>query len=472
MEAMDSSGRHPVPCCERAGTVPRSPPSSNWIPSNPTIVSTQDTQPCESTDVKLESTLDSSGQRGAASGTLEAEAELVGDPPEKMKGPKEGKAAWPKSPVHTQGPEKLVQSPLVSRSDSECSACEVAQLSTVEKCLEAPPQCMDAPPPQEDPAVGNRCSKNNGGLAASERFKELKAHSPLKEKVCTPPKIDKEHYCTKRDRSESEEREASRNQADGHYSYKKKRCPYSRERAKQESYRRDSCSGSKYRLRSSPDSGRSLGKYPHSRSLGKGKADLERNRYCYWKAEPSWNREMHYQESQRRWEKGRSNHYENYDYSHVARNSQDRKFSYGERDYSKSSHVYNKSYQDYYYKSRWTRDPAAKERARYRATVSQGDLYHRCPSPSQRLEKYPTESSTPVLEENSLHVDASCLKYESVKERKRKCPGPENCGSSDPERKHSKTAQGEFLEEQTGRKPKKAKKKKKAKDKHRERDCR
>uniref|UniRef100_A0A670KFU6 ubiquitinyl hydrolase 1 n=1 Tax=Podarcis muralis TaxID=64176 RepID=A0A670KFU6_PODMU len=267
----------------------------------------------------------------------------------------------------------------------------------------------------------SQCLKDDGRLGESSSSKqfignterqELKSHSPLKEKISTSKKIDKEHYRSKRKRSESEEEEAAvapRGQPEGHYP--KKWCSYSRERAKQEHYRREYYNANSYRFPCSPDPERGMGKYPSYRSRSRGKTDPERSRHCYGKGEQSWSKERYYQDGPRRWESCRP--YSYYYSSHGPRYNQDRKFTHCERDYSKSSHVYSSPYKYDHYKSRWTHD----------------------------------------------------------QERKRRCQSPEG-SKTPPEKRYRKLSQSESLEEQRGRKHKKSKKKKKLKSKHRERDSR
>nr|XP_056722190.1 ubiquitin carboxyl-terminal hydrolase 42 [Euleptes europaea] len=448
-------------------------------PSDP--VSTK-VDSCESVAAEtLNSHLDSSGQCDPPLKSLEAEVEfpIEGDPedhPAKTRGPKEGSATLKKSPVHVRGTPEEVEKPAQSpfgKSDAECRPIKAVALNGVEKSQEAQnsvKNAVDAPLPEEasttrlDTGTGNQSPKDGDGhegLGENAERPEPKPHSPLKEKVCSSKKTDREHYRGKRECSESEEREASHGQMDGHHH--KKRRSYSREQTKQEYSRREYYNGNKYRFPSSPEPGRSLGKYPHSRSRSRGKTDLERSRYCPWKGEPSWGRMNYHQDTPRRWEKYRPNNY--YYSSHIARRSQDRKFCHDERDYSKSSHIYSKPYRDYSHKSRWTYDPAAKERERYHDGSSKADVY-RCPVPSQHPEKYPHGREVPLAEEHGLHPAA-----EHLKERKRKSPSLEG-SDSNPEKKCRRSSPSEPLEEQKSRKRKKSKKKKKSKDKHRERDYR
>ncbi|XP_054849380.1 ubiquitin carboxyl-terminal hydrolase 42 [Eublepharis macularius] len=453
--------------------------------SDPEPLSTKDNL-CESIATETQSShLNSSGQCNPQSSSFGAEEEIptegdMEDHPAKTRGPKEGKATWKKSPVHisgtSEGGENLEKSPF-RKSDSECRPLKFVTLNVVEKSQEMQDGVKnsvgallpeDASIARPDAGTGNQSSKDDDGLGGRNESlggntegQEPKSHSPSEEKVCTTRKTDKEHYRSKRDRSESEEREASHSQTDGHY-YKKRRS-YSRERTKQEYSRREYCNGNKYRFPLSPEPGRSIGKYPHSRSRSRGKTDPERKRYCAWKGEPSWSRLGYHQDIPRRWEKYRPNSY--YYSSHIARSSQDRKFCHGERDYNKSSHSYNKPYKDYSYKSRWTYDPAMKERERYHVSSTKTDTY-RCPVTSQHLEKYPREKDIPLPEEHSLHLET-----EDLKERKKKCPSPEGSDSSS-EKKCRRSSPSEPLEEQKTRKHKKSKKKKKSKDKQRERDHR
>ncbi|XP_048350292.1 ubiquitin carboxyl-terminal hydrolase 42 [Sphaerodactylus townsendi] len=453
-------------------------------PSNPSPASTKD-EPCENVAVEMpNSHLDSSGQYEPQSNSLEAEAEfpLEGDLEDhaaKTKGPKEEKDAWKKSPVHfretPEGAEKLAQSPF-RKSDAESRPLKVVTLNGVEKSQETQngvKNVADPALPEESSSTrldaGNQSLKEEDGPRGgseglreqAEQQQEQQPRSQSKEKVFASKKPDREHYRSKRDRSESEEREASRSQIDGHFH--KKRCSHSRERTKQEYSRREYYNGSKYRFPSSLEPGRGSGKYSHSTSHSRGKMDPERSRYCPWKGEPLWSRTSYHQDIPRKWEKYRPDNY--YYPSHVARSSQDRKFCHDERDYNKSSHMYNKPYKDYSYKSRWTYDPAEKERERYHDSSSKADVY-RYPIPAQHLEKYPHGREAPLTEEHYLHPAA-----EHLKDRKRKCPSPEG-SNSNPEKKRRRSSLSEPLEEPKSKKRKKSKKKKKSKDKHRERDCR
>ncbi|KAH0631939.1 hypothetical protein JD844_019849 [Phrynosoma platyrhinos] len=409
-------------------------------PSDPEITSTTE-NPCERIHSKTDTVpLESIGQHDLKSSPQGAAEEFsreskVEDHTEKMRGPKEGKVAWEKSPEPDRGnagaAEKGSQSPLL-QSDSECSSQKLATLNMAEKCQEMQDSVKmyeDASPTNDSsimrPDVGGEslCSKDDNRPGEnSEQFRgdsgrqELKSHSPFREKICTSKKTDKEHYRSKRKHSESEEEaeEAvgvaapTRSQPEGHHS--KKRCSYSRERVRPpEHYRREYSNANYYRFPCSPDPGRSLGKYPPYRSRSRGKTESERNRHCYGKGEQSWSRER-YQDIPRRWEGCRSYNY--YYSSHVPRYNQDKKFTLCERDYSKSSHVYSSPYKYDYYKNRWTHD----------------------------------------------------------QERKRRCQSPEGSEGT-PEKRRQKVFQSESLE-QRGRKHKKSKKKKKLKDKHRERDYR
>nr|XP_003227691.2 PREDICTED: ubiquitin carboxyl-terminal hydrolase 42 [Anolis carolinensis] len=402
-------------------------------PSDPEITSTTE-DPCERVPSQTGAVpLESLGQHGLPSTPLRAKEDFPGesnveDHAEKTRGPKEGKAAWEKSAEVARGnadaTEKGPQSPLLW-ADSECSSQKLVALNMADKCQETQDNVKmyeDASPTENSctlrPNVVGESSKDDQG-ENSEQFKgntdrqELRSHSPFREKVCTSRKTDKEHYRSKRKHSESEEEveatagASSRSQAEGHHN--KKRCSYSKERVRpQEHYRREHYNTNYYRFPCSPDPGRNFGKYPPYRSRSRGKTESERSRHCY---ERSWSRERYYQDVPRRWEGCRSSDY--YYPSHVPRYNQDKKFTLCERDYNKSSHVYNSPYKYDYHKNRWTHD----------------------------------------------------------QERKRKCQSPEGSQGT-PEKRPQKTVQSESLDEQRGRKHKKSKKKKKLKDKHRERDHR
>ncbi|CAM4618763.1 unnamed protein product [Lepidochelys olivacea] len=407
---------------------------------------------------------------------------------DKIRGTQEVKMTLKESPLHIRGSaetaEKLGQSPFI-KSDNECSSKKLAALNIIDKCQETKESAnnyTDVPPTNDSSAtrldkVLESHSKENDGLDGNEICEEnkdrqkLKSHSPIKEKNCTPKKIDKGHYRTKRERSESEEQEKqTKSKPDDDYS--KKRQSYSKESTKQDRYKQEHCNGNKYKLmhseRNSPDNGRSLGKYTHYRSRSRGKTDQERSRYYHSKRERSWSRERYYQDMPRRWDKCR--YYNDYP-SYAARDGRDRKFFHGDRDYDKSSQVYNsRSYRDYYYTSRWNHEPVAKEREKHHFGSSKIDLYN-CSALSQHSEKYSHEKCASISEENSSSFETSCHKYEYLKDRKRKCASLEG-SDSDMEKKQRRSLQSEPTEEQKVKKHKKSKKKKKSKDKRREKDDR
>ncbi|XP_053131932.1 ubiquitin carboxyl-terminal hydrolase 42 isoform X2 [Hemicordylus capensis] len=484
---------------EKSTKVPSSLPCNiqNLLPSSdPGIVSTKDDSSGSIVAETEGPPLDTGGQPDPESRALEVEEEfpregVKEDLAEKLRGPKEGSTAWKKSPVHPRGvddgAEDLVPSPFI-RSDSECSSQKLAPLSIPEKCQETQESIksrVDVPPPgdssvtKQDATVGslkdgNRLAGSGEPCAGNPERQELKPHSPLSAKVCTTKKPGQEHSRPKRAHSESEEREAGQSQAEGHHH--KRRRSYSRERAKPEHPRRQHHNGSSSRFPCSPDPGRGVGKYPPHRSRSRGKGEPERSRHCYGRGEPSWSRERWSSEAPRSWEKSRPHSHHassSSSSSHVPRNSRDRKFSPGERDCPKSSHVYSYPYKDYYYQARWTHDPAAKEREKCDVGPSRADCHH-YPAPSQHSSRYPHERCPAVPEEASLHPEASCHKYANRKERKRKRPS--SAGSeSDGKSKRRRSSQGESLDEPRGRKhkkQKKKKKKKKSKDKHREREGR
>ncbi|KAJ6659772.1 hypothetical protein lerEdw1_018488 [Lerista edwardsae] len=458
-EALGSRG-HSVPSAKPA-KVPSSVASNIpalSTPSEPEAISTKD-DPCESIAAaeREGAPLGATGQPEPPSSALGAEEELpreggTQDPAEQARGSSEGKACWRTSP----GPARdAVEKPSpLPKPDSECSSPTPAMLTSTEQ-VDAAGLSLKA---------DGRPGGSDDRLTGSVERQEQKPPSPPKERACAAKKTEKEHHRPKRDRAESEEREGSRSQPDGHH-YKKRRS-YSRERTKPALYKREHYNGGSSRPPGSPDPGRSLGKYPPYRSRSRGKADPERSRHGYGRGDQAWSRERYYhQEAPRRWEKGRSYHH--HYASHLPRTSQDRKFSHAERDCAKSSHVYSSPYKDYYYKSRWTHDPAAKEREKYGASTSKADPHH-FPAAPQRPARYPRERGPAALPEDpGVRLEASCQKSE----RKRKWPSPPG-SESDPENRRRLGSQGDPLEEQRGRRHKKAKKKKKAKDKHREREGR
>lgn len=474
VEALGSLG-HSVPSAKPA-KVPTSVASSVpalSTPSDPEAISTKD-DPCERVSAAETegAPLGGTGEPQPPSSALGAEEESPRDggtegPAEAARGSSEGTACW-----RTSGAEGAEQASPSTKADGECSSQKPAVLTSPEQCQETPDggaqDPVEPPPPGGTPTArldaAVPSSKADDRLAGSVERQEQRPRSPPREKGCTPKKAGKEHHRPRRERAESEEREAGRSQPDGQHH--KKRRSHSRERTKQEHHKREHHNGGSHRPPCSPDPGRGLGKYPPYRSRSRGKADPERSRHCYGRGDQAWSRERsYYQEVPRRWEKGRSYHH--HSSSHPPRTSQDRKFSHAERDCAKSSHVYSSPYKDYYYKSRWTHDPAAKEREKYTASTSKADPHH-FPAAPQRPARTPRERCPTALPEDpGLRLEASCPKNE----RKRKWPSPQG-SESELENPRRLGSQGDPLEEQRGRRHKKAKKKKKAKDKHRERESR
>lgn len=467
---------HSVPC-EKPTQVPGSVASNIptlLSPPDPETVFTKD-DPCESIMVTMESLpLRGTGQYEPQSAALGAEEELPGeDSTEDPAGPHEGSVSWKQNTAPTRGATDGADKPSpFAKPDSECSSQKPLSsvedhqemLDGVQNFAELPPSGDSSVTRLDAAALSSKDDSRPRGSSTDKQ--EEKAQSPPKERVCTSKKLDKEHHRPKRERVESEEREGGRSQLDGHC-YKRRRS-YSRERTKPEHYKREYYNGNSYRPVCSPDPGRrNLGKYPPYHFRSRGNAEPERSRYCYGRGDQSWSRgRYYYYDTPRKWEKCRSYHYY---YSHISRNSQDRKFSHGERDCTKSSHVYNHPYNKDYcnYKSRWSHDSATKKE-KYSVGASKVDSYH-IPAPAQCSSRHPDERFSALPEDTTLHPVASCLKSETLKEKKRKCPSP---AGSNPESKHRLTSHEDLLDEQRGRKHKKAKKKKKAKNKHRERESR
>uniref|UniRef100_A0A8C8R9R3 ubiquitinyl hydrolase 1 n=1 Tax=Pelusios castaneus TaxID=367368 RepID=A0A8C8R9R3_9SAUR len=470
------------------------PPNHSCSVQNPCTVSDPETvstkeEIAESIVLKADNAhSDTSGQCNTKKRSLGVDDEFstqcdAKDYADNIRGLQEVKMTLKESPLHIRGSaetaEKLGQSPFI-KSDSECSSKKLAALAIIDKCQEtesANNSCTDVPPTHDssatrlDKVLESHYSKENDGLGGNERCEEnkerqkFKSRSPVKENICTPKKIDKGHYRTKRERSESIEPEKPiRSKPDGYYS--KKRHSYSNERTKQ-----DHCNGNKYKLlhseRNSPSNDRSLGKHTHYRSRSRGKTDQERSRYYHSKRERSWSRERYYQDIPRRWDKCR--YYNDYHPSYAAREGRERKFFHGDRDYDRSSQVYNnRSYKDYYYTNRWNHEPVAKERGRHHFNSSKIHLYH---CSAQHSEIYSHEKCAPMSEGNNSSFEDSCHKYEYLKDRKRKYASLEG-SNSDIEEKCRRSLQNEPTEEQKVKKHKKSKKKKKSKDKHREKDDR
>ncbi|XP_025068902.1 ubiquitin carboxyl-terminal hydrolase 42 isoform X2 [Alligator sinensis] len=463
---------HSIPndCCNSQGP---------FAASAPETISTKEGIVENTVARKEEDHSDIIDQHKAKKRTLGTEEErALEESADKARGPKEAKVMLKEAPLHVKGPaetvEKLGQSSLI-KSDSECSSKKLSTLNITDKCQETKHSTSDYPEGQsavDSPTklskVLESYSKENEGLSDNDKLGEdterqkLQTHSPGKEKVCTTKKMEREHYCKKRRHSENEEKLDSRDS--------RKRRTYSSERGKQDHhYKKHHDNGSKYKLMHNERSSRSSGRYPDYRSHSREQNDKDGGWYYLPKREGSWNRERYYQDIPRRWDKGR--YYYDYYPFHAPRDNRERKFSHVDREYAKPSHIYDpRSYKDYYYKTRWIHEPATKEREKRNFSSSKGDFHH-CPAPPQHSEKYSSEKSAPTAGENTSSFETSCLKYEDVKDRKRRCPiGDES--DSEAERERKKTLQREPSEEQKVKKHKKSKKKKKSKDKHREKGSR
>ncbi|XP_074866905.1 ubiquitin carboxyl-terminal hydrolase 42 isoform X2 [Carettochelys insculpta] len=382
------------------------------------------------------------------------------------------------SPVHIRGSvetaEKLGQSPF-KKSDNECSSKKFAPLNIIDKRQETKQSdnYTDIPPTNDSSAtkldkISESHLKENDGLGGSKICKEnkdrqkFKSHSPVKDKICAPPKIDKGHYRTKRKRSVSAEqgKQTPKRKPDSDYS--RRRHSSSKESMKQDRYEQEHCKGNKYKHvhseRTASANDRSSGKYTHYRSQSRGNTDEERNRYYHSNREKSWSRERYYQDIPRRWDKCR--YYDNY-HPYAARDGRERTFFPRDRNHDRPGHVYNtRSYKDYYCTSRWTHEQVAKEKHFSSSKIDS--------APSQHPEKYSHEKCASTSEENNSSFETSCHKSEHLKDKKRKHASLEdNDGVMEKKRR---CLQNESMEEQRVKKHKKSKKKKKSKDKHRERD--
>ncbi|XP_056190327.1 ubiquitin carboxyl-terminal hydrolase 42 [Falco biarmicus] len=424
------------------------------------------------------------GQHKVRKKSLDAEDEFLGqcesedsrdkDKPTRAKEPelisKENPSYIKESP---ESEEKLGQMSSI-KSDIECSSQKpVASLDITDKCqdtkdisnnyVEVPP-VNDSSITKLDKVLESQFSRENEGLS-NKNCEDDKHRKKYKKKMHETKKTDKEHYRKKRQYSDTEEKEKqSRSRSDDRSH--KRRCSRSVETHKQNRHKQEYCNESKYRSshneRSSPNNGKSSGKYPRYRSRSRERTEQDRNRYYHSKGERTWSRERYYQDEPRRWEKCR---YYDYYSSHGTREGRERKSSHCDKDFDKSSQAYNsRSHKDYHCKSRWAYNTPSREEDAHHFSSHRASLHH-CSVPPQQPEKYSRERHAfpPV----SAHANFEDFSRENEKEKlrngKRKYTDTEGSGS-EIEKKCRKT------DDQRMKKYKKVKKKKKSKDKHRDKD--
>ncbi|NXN35989.1 UBP42 hydrolase, partial [Rhinoptilus africanus] len=377
--------------------------------------------------------------------------------------------------VSLESGEKLGQT-FSLKCDIECSSKKLASLDITDKCqdkkdvsnnyVEVPP-VNDSSIMKLDKVLESQFSRENEGLN-NKKSEEDKHRKKYKKKIYDSKKTDKEHYRRKREHSNTEEREREkqiRSKADDHF-YKRRRCSRSVETNKQNRHRQEYGNDSKYRSshneRNSPNNGKSSRKYSRYRSRSRERTEQDRNRYYYSKGERTWSRERYYQDEPWRWEKCR--YYNDYYSSHGTRDGRERKSSYSDNDFDKSSQTYNRSHKDYRCKSRRPHNALSREEDVHHFSSHRANVHHRS-VPQQQPDKYTRERhALPPLPAHSNSEDSS---QENGKEKlqngKRKYTHTEESGS-EIEKKCRK------IDDQRMKKYKKDKKKKKSKDKYREKD--
>ncbi|XP_005514962.2 ubiquitin carboxyl-terminal hydrolase 42 [Columba livia] len=394
-----------------------------------------------------------------------------GDPRDKDKPrrSKEPELVSKENPLYIRGSpeseEKLGQTSSI-KSDIECSSKKLASLDITEKCqdtkdisnnyVEVPP-VNDSSITKLDKVLESQFSRGNEGLG-NKKCEEDKHRKKYKKKIYDSKKTDKEHYRKKREYSDTEEREKekqTRGKADDHSH--KRRCSRSVETNRQNRHKQEYCNESKYRSshneRNSPNNGKSSGKYSRYRSRSRERTEQERNRYYYSKGERTWSRERYYQDQPRRWEKCR--YYNDYYSSHGARDGRERRSSYCDKDFDKSSQAFNsRSHQDYQGKSRWAHGALARGDDAPHCSGHRANPYHGS-APPQQPPKHPRDRRAPAPQD-------LCREKEKPRAGKRR-PSPAE-GGGDTQRKCRR------VDDQRTKKYKKVKKKKKSKDKHREKD--
>ncbi|NXP45445.1 UBP42 hydrolase, partial [Heliornis fulica] len=367
--------------------------------------------------------------------------------------------------------KKLRQSSSSLKADIEYSSEKFALLNITEKSqdtkdisnnyIEVPP-VNDSSITKLDKVLESQFSRESEGL--NKKCEEDKHRKNYKRKIYDSKRTDKEHYRRKRENSDTEEREKEKQTRSKSDDHPKRRCSRSVETNKQNRHKQDYCIESKYRSshneRNSPSNGKSSGKYSRYRSRSRERAEQDRNRYYHFKGERTWSRERYYQDEPRRWEKCR--YYSSYYFSHGTRDGRERKSSYCDKDFDKSSQAYNsRSHKDYHFKSRWPHHSFPREEDVHFSS-HRASFYH-CSVPQQQSEKYPRDRrALPPASAHSSFEDSS-RENEKLRNKKRKYTHTEGSGS-EAEKKCRK------INDQRMKKYKKVKKKKKSKDKHREKD--
>ncbi|NXT03464.1 UBP42 hydrolase, partial [Jacana jacana] len=425
------------------------------------------------------------GQHKVRKKSLDAEDEFFGQSEsedsrdkDKARRSKEPELISKENPLYIKGSpereEKLGQTSSL-KSDIECSSKKLASLDITDKCqdtkdisnnyVEVPP-VNDSSIMKLDKVLESQFSRENEGLN-NKKCEEDKHRKKYKKRIYDSKKPDKEHYRRKREHSDTEEREKekpSRSKQDDH-PHKRRRCSRSVETNKQNRHKQEHCSESKYRSyhneRNSPSNGKSSGKYSRYRSRSRERTEQDRNRYYHSKGERTWSRERYYQDEPRRWEKCR--YYTDYYSSHGTRDGRERRSSYSDKDFDKSSQTYNRSHKDYHCKGRWLHTPLSREEDVHHFSSHRANPHH-CPVP-QQADRYSRERH--ALPPPPAHASFEGSSRENEKEKlrngKRKYTHSEESGS-EVEKKCRKT------DDQRMKKYKKVKKKKKSKDKHREKD--
>ncbi|PKU43250.1 ubiquitin carboxyl-terminal hydrolase 42 [Limosa lapponica baueri] len=424
------------------------------------------------------------GQHKVRKKSLDAEDEFFGQcesedsrDKDKPRRSKEPELISKENPLYIKGSpereEKLGQTSSV-KSDIECSSKKLASLDITDKCqdtkdisnnyVEVPP-VNDSSITKLDKVLESQFSRENEGLS-NKKCEEDKHRKKYKKKIHDSKKTDKEHYRRKREHSDTEEREKekqSRSRPDDH-PHKRRRCSRSVETTKQNRHKQEYRSESKYRSshneRNTPNNGKSSGKYSRYRSRSRERTEQDRNRYYHSKGERTWSRERYYQDEPRRWEKCR--YYNDYYSSHGTRDGRERRSSYCDKDFDKSSQAYNRSHKDYHCKGRWPHTAPSREEEGHFSSHRANP--HHCPVP-QQPDRYSRERHAlpPPPARASFEGSSRENEKEKLRNGKRKYTHTEESGS-EVEKKCRK------IDDQRMKKYKKVKKKKKSKDKHREKD--
>ncbi|XP_027944287.1 ubiquitin carboxyl-terminal hydrolase 42 isoform X1 [Eumetopias jubatus] len=330
----------------------------------------------------------------------------------------------------------------------------------------------DSPSPQVDKVTENHSEggpeQSNGEKCEENKMgQKVPDHSPVKEKISILRKVDRGHYRNRRDRSSSGERARESRSKTGEH-YHKKRHSSVRERAKQDRPRTEHCNGGAHHPchgeRLSPGEHRSLGRYGHHHSRGRGGADQEWSRYHHSEGERSWGRDKYYPD-RLRWDRCR--YYHDRYAPYTAREAREWKPLHGAREYAKAGPAGGRPYRDHC-RGRKGYELLAKGRDRHRfGSPRAGPPHALLPYP----EKYPPEKIALVAEDTSCNLADRFHEHENAKSRKRRFDSMEN-SDGHVEKKAWRSFQKDPLEEPKVKKHKKSKKKKKSKDKHRGRDSR